>query len=89
MPVLAPDKPVTVGDPVLLVENRLKPGRYRFQLVVTDTAGLESAPAELVVTVFEPAPTPTPTRPVLRPEIRERVTRGTDPTILRPIRRPQ
>ncbi len=42
MPVLALGTPVTVADPVLLVENRLKPGRYRFELVVTDTAGLES-----------------------------------------------
>lgn len=97
MPALSPGKPVTVREPVLLVENEFKPGRYRFELVVTDTAGLESAPAEIVVSVFlpapDPAPEPTPRRPVLRPDLVERVVRPVvrpaDPTILRPIRRPQ
>lgn len=97
MPVLAPGKPVTVKDPVLQVENAFKPGRYRFELVVTDTAGLESAPAELIVSVSlpapDPAPEPTPRRPVLRPDVIERVTRPVvrpiDTTPIRPIRRPQ
>ena len=89
------------AEPQLLVENKLKPGRYRFQLVVTDTAGLESDPAEMVVTVREPAPEPTPTptppsgptRVVLRPDVLteriERVVRPLDPRIVRPLRRPQ
>lgn len=97
MAVLAPGRPVTVEVPDLLVENRLAPGRYRFELVVADTAGLESAPALLVVTVFEPAPVPTPTPtpgPVIRPEILDRVDRVdrvtvTNPTVLTPLRRPQ
>lgn len=81
MPVLTPGKPVEQAKPELLVQNKLKPGRYRFQLVVTDTAGLESSPAELVVSVFEPSPAPTPTptrrpkRPMPRPDVLERVGR--------------
>lgn len=35
----------------------LPPGRYRFELVVTDTAGHDSAPAQVEV-VVEPARTP-------------------------------
>lgn len=97
MPVLTPGQPVTQDEPLLLVENKLKPGSYRFQLVVADDSGLESDPAEMVVTVLEPVappPTPTPTGPgrvVLRPDIltdRLTVTRPFNPRILRP-RRPQ
>lgn len=35
----------------------LPPGRYRFELVVTDTAGHDSAPAQVEV-IVEPAQTP-------------------------------
>ncbi len=56
MPVLALGTPVTVADPVTPDrEPAQATGRYRFELVVTDTAGLESDPALLDVTVFEPA----------------------------------
>lgn len=97
MPVLTPGQPVKLDQPMLLVENRLQPGRYRFQLVVTDNAGNDSAPTELVVTVSQPAPTPTPPRPgpVLRPDVIGPVVRPgpiiqpVDPRIIRPIRRPQ
>lgn len=51
MPELSPGKPVTSKIPELLVENKLEAGRYRFELVVVDDSGLESAPAELVVSV--------------------------------------
>jgi hypothetical protein len=99
MPVLTPGQPVVQGEPVLLVENKLKPGRYRFQLVVADDSGLESDPAEMVVTVRErapdPTPTPTPTGPVIRPDVLERLgrlerlerverVRPINPRILRP-----
>ena len=47
----------------MLVENPLKPGRYRFSLVVVDDSDNESAPFELAVTVVEQ------TGPVLRREI--------------------
>ena len=88
MPTLTPGKPITVKDPHLLVENQFTPGRYRFQLVVIDEGGLESDPAELVVTVREIV---RPTGPIIRPDILDRIDR-LDPIrrteIIRPIRRP-
>lgn len=60
MATLSPGISVTTGDPVLLVENQFTAGQYRFQLVVTDDAGNDSDPAELVVTVRAPAPPPPP-----------------------------
>lgn len=90
MAVLALNQPVTQADPFLLVENKLAPGRYRFQLVAIDSAGLESAPADLIVTVNAPPPPPPPPpsgpfRPFLRPDL---ISRVIDSGILRPIRRP-
>jgi hypothetical protein len=91
MAVLDLGKPVTQADPFLLVENRLAPGRYRFRLVAIDSAGLESAPADLIVTVDAPPPPPPPPppsgpfRPVFRPDLIDRVI---NTGILRPIRRP-
>ena len=91
MAVLALNQPVTQGDPVLQVENRLAPGRYRFQLVVIDTAGLESAPADLIVSVEAPPPPPTPPTgpfrpPIFRPDRFDRIDRVLDPRIFRPRR---
>ena len=60
---LATDKPHRSRTPEVLVENPLKPGRYRFSLVVVDDSDNESAPFELAVTVVEQ------TGPVLRREI--------------------
>ena len=96
MPILAPGQPITVREPHLLVENRFAPGRYRFQLVVIDEAGLESGPAELVVAVREPVrPPPTrPTGPVINPDIFDVLRPGRPdlreirPDRIRPIRRP-
>jgi hypothetical protein len=84
MPTLTPGKPVTVREPQLLVENRLRPGRYRFRLVVFDDGGLESDPAEMIVSVQDAV---RPTEPPVRHEdildhIRLR------PDIGRVIRRP-
>ena len=60
----ATDKPVRSKVPEVVVENPLKPGSYRFSLVVVDDSDNESAPFELAVTVVEQ------TRPtVLRPEL--------------------
>jgi len=71
---LVPDKPHRSKEPQVLVENPLKPGRYRFSLVVVDDADNESVPFELVVAVVEQE------RPVIRPEIiRE------EPILRRPI----
>ena len=91
MAVLDLNKPVTQTDPFLLVENKLAPGRYRFRLVAIDSAGLESAPSDLILTVDAPPPPPPPPppsgpfRPFLRPDLIGRVI---DSGILRPIRRP-
>jgi hypothetical protein len=59
----ATDKPVRSKAPEVVVENPLKPGRYRFSLVVVDDSDNESAPFELAVTVVEE------TRTVFRPEL--------------------
>ena len=69
MAEFATDKPIRSRTPEVVVENPLKPGRYRFSLVVVDTSDNESEPFELTVSVVEE------TRPtVLRPElIREAV----------------
>jgi hypothetical protein len=66
MAILATGRTVASAQPTLLVENRLEPGSYRFQLVCVDDAGNASAPALLTVTVQR--------RIVIRPEIpRERI----------------
>lgn len=65
MPQFAPNRPVRSRGRQVMVENQLEPGEYRFQLVVVGTNGIESDPAELVVTVrgrrpFRPTPIPIP-----------------------------
>lgn len=85
MPVLAPNQPVTVDTPELLVENRLPGGRHRFSLSVRNARGVESEAAVVVVTVASrPGPVigtpviPTPVlatpvlTPVLTPPVRPR-----------------
>lgn len=62
---LVTGKPHRSKEPQVVVENPLKPGRYRFSLVVVDEADNASAPFELTVSVVEQV------RPVLRPDIRE------------------
>lgn len=86
MPVLKPGVPLTLDQPVLVVENKLSPGRYRFRLVAIDNAGLESEPAEMVVTVEAPVAEPVlrPDR-VLRPDI---LTRPVVEPVARPVLRP-
>lgn len=51
MPVLNPGQTVVTGTPDFVVDA-LPPGTYRFQLVVEDESGNESAPVERLVTVF-------------------------------------
>ena len=78
MAMLQPGVPLTQDSPLLAVDNRLAPGRHRFQLEVIDTAGLVSEPALLVVSVAalpEPEPEPGPT-PI------QRGTTTLDPRIL-------
>jgi hypothetical protein len=97
MPVLAPNQELRSRAPSLTVENDLAPGRWRFRLVVVDDDGVESKPAELIVTVRappspppRPGPTPTPGGP--RPQdavIRERVVRPVDERVRRVILPPR
>lgn len=62
--------------PLFGVDPVAQPGRYRFRLEVEDQSGNVSAPAEVVVTVFRPAPPPPP--PVTRPPV-TRVPIDVDP----------
>ena len=71
---LVTDKPHRSKEPQVLVENPLKPGRYRFSLVVVDDANNESVPFELAVTVVEQI------RPVIRPDVLRE-----EPVLRRPI----
>lgn len=97
MATLTPGRPFTVAEPHLLVENQFAPGRYRFQLVVIDDGGLESDPAELIVSVHDLVRPTRPTRPDIReidPDLLRRIRRQPDITpdigrvVIRPIRRP-
>jgi hypothetical protein len=49
--VLRPGAPLAQSGPTLRIDNRLAPGEHVFALVVTDDAGLESAPAMIRVLV--------------------------------------
>ena len=72
---LATNQPIRSRAPQITVENPLKPGSYRFSLVVVDDAKNESAPAEITVTVFQP------TRPVLRPDVLRDLTTLEQPVV--------
>lgn len=62
MAVLPINRPITTSQATILVDAGLPPGKHRFRLEVIDSAGLRSAPAEVVVTITE--------RIAVRPEIR-------------------
>ena len=51
MPIFKPGVSIETKEPTIVIENRLRPGRYRFQLVVVNRRGQTSEPAtwELVV----------------------------------------
>ncbi|MEM6898247.1 MAG: hypothetical protein AAF583_00545 [Pseudomonadota bacterium] len=69
---LVPGKPFEQKQPLLRVNNRLKAGVHRIRLVVIDEAGLESAPADLLVKVkAKPAVKPTPAPPPKPPRRRK------------------
>ena len=46
-----PNKPFESPKPTVLVDRGLSPGQYRFRLVVVNTAGVASKPADVIVTV--------------------------------------
>jgi hypothetical protein len=91
MPVLAQGVATRSRDPVLLIENKLEVGSWRFRLTVVDDSGLESDPTELVVRVVRPTiPSglvPPPVDTGIRPP---RPTPGPirPTTPVRPVRRP-
>lgn len=80
---LATNQPFRSREPQITVENPLKPGSYRFSLVVLDDAQNESQPAELTVTVVERI------RPVLRPEILRATETVREPISIRNLRVPR
>jgi len=51
-----PNKPFESTKPTVVVDGGLRPGTYRFQLVVFNAAGRPSQPTEVVVTVTPPTP---------------------------------
>jgi hypothetical protein len=54
MPVLQLQKPFETTDAQIRVENSLRPGRHRFRLIVVDSEGTESDPADALVTITGP-----------------------------------
>ena len=51
-----PNEPVETRGPFVKVENLLKPGTYRFQLVVVDDQGKRSPAVEKVVKIVRTGP---------------------------------
>jgi len=60
MAVFVPGQEIRSDSPTMVVDSGLKPGTYRFQLVVVDDSGNVSAPAFLSMTVQDSAPPPPP-----------------------------
>ena len=66
MPVLEPGVPLVTSEPIVQIDNRLKPGTYEFHLVCVDEGGNESNTAKVAVTV-QRAIVVEPTPPVFDP----------------------
>ena len=56
MAAFKPNQPISTDQPAVVVDAGLQPGRYRFRLVVIDTAGNASLPSEQIITIHEPRP---------------------------------
>lgn len=71
MPLTGPNQEVTTTQPFLTVPAGLQPGRYVFQLVVVDEAGMRSAPMRRLVTIqqriIKPNPDPVPDPGPIKP----------------------
>jgi hypothetical protein len=72
MAAFKPNQPISTDRPSVVVDAGLQPGRYRFRLVVIDTAGNASLPSEQIITILEartlgpvavPPPLPPPSQP--------------------------
>jgi len=66
MPRFDPGTSVTTREPTITVDGGLAAGTYTFRLVVIDSSGNKSAPAEVKITVKRPLVFD-PTRPPLEP----------------------
>lgn len=89
MATFEPGRIVRSRKPHVTVENSLEPGVWRFELVVVDDDGIESAPAKLAVTVTRRGRLPLDDV-IGRPPV-DIVTRSPRPpidVITRPPRRP-
>ena len=51
MAIFEPNKPIITREPAVKVDEGLRPGRYRFQLVVEDDEGNRSLPDTKIVIV--------------------------------------
>ena len=56
----APNVPVTLREPTVVVDAGLPIGQHRFQLVVVNARGVRSQPVEVTVTIVRVAPLPLP-----------------------------
>jgi hypothetical protein len=79
--------------PTVQVDPGIKPGSYRFQLVVVDDAGNSSAPFFVPVTILAPPPPPppsppSPTGPKLDPRIFTEIPTKKGPFNLKQKREP-
>jgi hypothetical protein len=63
MPLIQPNQEITTSEPVFTVAAGLQPGRYVFQLVVVDEAGMRSAPTQRLVTIQQHNIKPGPVHP--------------------------
>jgi hypothetical protein len=64
MAAFKPNQPISTDRPFVVVDAGLQPGRYRFRLVVIDTAGNASLPSEQIITILEPRSLVGPRTPV-------------------------
>jgi hypothetical protein len=64
-----PNVPFETADPKVVVDAGLRPGSYRFRLVVVNDRGLASAPVEVTVSVLTTLFTPTTPTIIGRPII--------------------
>ena len=53
MAEFVPNKPVETKVPKVVVDAGLKPGRYRFDLVVVDEQGNSSKPSSIIMEIRE------------------------------------
>jgi hypothetical protein len=61
------NRPITSGEPTIVVDGGLPAGRHRFRLEVIDSTGQRSSPSDVVVTVTDTGPSRPPFRPGTTP----------------------